>query len=65
LGYLAKFPITDENGERAEMNLYRRALDTLIEKNTGPDGEKPAWLDKIEMVFHWGMKAANVVDKIG
>ena len=44
LAYLARIPINNEDGEASHMNLYERALETLIEKNTGPDGEKPAWL---------------------
>ena len=44
LGYLAKIPIKDEDGNDTTMNLYRKALDTLIEKNLGPNGEKPGWL---------------------
>lgn len=47
LGYLARIPIKDEDGNSAHMNLYRKALDTLVEKNTGPDGERPAWLEKV------------------
>jgi hypothetical protein len=41
LGYLARIPTTDEDGNPAELNLYEKALLVLIEKNTGPNGEKP------------------------
>ena len=65
LGYLAKIPITDEDGNTAELNLYLKALDTLKEKNTGPDGEVPAWLEKVEMIFHYGAKLYKFLDSIG
>ena len=65
LAYLARIPIKNEDGDDDQLNLYVKALETLIEKNTGPDGEKPAWLVKVELVFHWGAKAAGIVDKIG
>ena len=65
LAYLARIPISNEDGEPTEMNLYRKALETLIEKNTGPDGEKPAWLQTMETIFHFGVKHANAIDKIG
>jgi hypothetical protein len=65
LGYLAKIPIKDEDGHPAEMNLYQKAMDTLVEKNIDEEGDKPDWLKKIEMVFHWGKKIAIMVDKIG
>ena len=38
LAYLAKIPIKDEDGDDVEMNLYSEALNTLNEKNVGPDG---------------------------
>lgn len=44
LAYLAKIPIKDEDGDDVEMNLYSEALNTLNEKNVGPDGDKPSWL---------------------
>ena len=65
LGYLARIPITDENGNPKTMNLYRVALENLIEKNTGPNGEKPGWLTMVEYVFHWGVKNAKLLDQIG
>jgi len=65
LGYLANYPIQDEDGQPAKINLYRKVLETLVEKNTGPNGEKPAWLEKVITFFHYGVKAAAVVDEIG
>ena len=58
LAYLAKIPTTDEDGEPVKMNLYRKTLEMLIEKNVGPDGEKPAWLKTMETIFHFGVKHA-------
>ena len=65
LAYLARIPINNGDGESAEMNLYAKALETLQEKNTGPDGEKPAWLKIMETIFHIGVKHAKAIDKIG
>ena len=62
---MAKIKIVDEDGNPAEMNLYKRALEILIEKNTNEDGEKPDWLLKVEMVFNWGDKIVVMIDKIG
>ena len=47
------------------MNLYRKTLEMLIEKNVGPDGEKPAWLKTMETIFHFGVKHAQAIDQIG
>ena len=33
LMYLAHVRITDESGEESHMNLYQKAMDTLVEKN--------------------------------
>jgi hypothetical protein len=62
LGYLAKIPIKDADGNDSTMNLYRKALDTLIEKSVGPNGEKPVWLEIVEQIFHWGVKHAKLID---
>ena len=65
LAYLARIPTNNEDGESTQMNLYEKALETLIEKNTGPDGEKPAWLKTVETIFHFGVKHAKAIDQIG
>ena len=46
LRFLARVPIErDSNtGEQRTMNLYRRVLDSILEKARGPNGEVPVWL---------------------
>ena len=65
LAFLAKIPIRDEDGNPATMNLYRKALDTLIAKNTHPNGDKPSWLEKVEMIYDWGCMIVPLIDSIG
>ena len=63
LGYLAKYPTTDANGNvTGQINLYQKALDHLIQEYTNDDDEKPGWIRWIEMIFHVGVKVGTVVD---
>lgn len=44
------------------MNLYEKAMNTLIEKNT-INGEMPEWLKAVKMVFDWGKHFGIIVEK--
>ena len=54
--------IDDDQDEGDHINLYEKAMDTLVEKNT-IDGEQPDWLKKAQMVFKWGKHFGMIVDK--
>jgi hypothetical protein len=46
LAYLANLPIRDTEGNMHVVNLYQRAMDLLVKKNT-KNGEIPEWLKKV------------------
>ena len=45
--YLSRVTTTDEFGNEVQMNLYKKTLEVLLEKNVGEDGEVPEWLQKV------------------
>ena len=45
------------------MNIYERAMNTLIEKNTIDGHEMPDWLKKVKLVFEWGRHFGLIVEK--
>lgn len=63
LMYLSSVSTTDEYGNEVRINLYKKTMDKLIEKNVGPDGEIPEWLQKVQMIFNWGEKFGILVEK--
>uniref|UniRef100_A0A7S3CPG1 Uncharacterized protein n=1 Tax=Strombidium rassoulzadegani TaxID=1082188 RepID=A0A7S3CPG1_9SPIT len=64
LRYLARVPITTENGEVTEMNVYKRALDSLVLQFTKEDGTVPGWIQTIEAVYMFGQSFHKVIEKV-
>ena len=64
LMYLAHIPIKDKHtGEERHINLYEKAMETLISTNKKPDGEMPDWLKSTKTVFDWGKHYGNIAEK--
>merc|ERR1712046_62528 len=59
--FLSRIPIERDSGtgEERTMNLYKRVLDTLVEKATGPNGEVPVWLQVAQLLFSFGSSLAE------
>ena len=62
LMYLAHIPFKDKNGKENRMNLYQTIMDHLLEHHT-VDGKIPEWLERVHMIYDWGMRFGAIVEK--
>jgi hypothetical protein len=47
-----------------KVNLYKAALDHLVDSNKLPDGSLPVWIQSLGAVFNFGKKFAKVINKV-